>query len=208
MNRRPVACRGFSLAKDDEEQVFELNSVKWESSEQFRMRVTIHCNPYATPDTCSDDTRKKVLRTRDLVVNARTLDVSSPLAERDNAAANADKTGSELTYLNRDCEGTEDGQAGSNYKDLSQQNIRRFTIDLRPGCFSGYILLPQSWEYYHMGATGSTQNWWLAYKWYQSKNSGSGQNGPWQSNQFENARHGSHKIRVQGNGQLVFYSIP
>ena len=114
----------------------------------------------------------------------------------------------ELTYLNRDCEGTEDGQPGSNYKDLSQQNIRRFTIDLGPGCFSGYILLPQSWEYYHMGATGPTQNWWLAYKWYQSKNSGSGQNGPWQPGSLENARHGSHKIRVQGHGQLVFYPIP
>jgi hypothetical protein len=134
-------------------------------------------------------------------------EAKSMLAERENVAAQAEKTRAELTYLNRDCEGAEDGQPGSNYKDLSQQNINRFTIDLRPGCFSGYILLPQSWEYYHMGATGSTQNWWLAYKWYQSKNSGSGQNGPWQPSQLENARHGSHKIRVQGNGQLVFYPI-
>jgi len=135
-------------------------------------------------------------------------EAKSILAERENAAAQAEKTRADLTYLNRDCEGTEDGQPGSIYKDLSRQNIDRFTIDLRPGCFTGYVLLPQSWEYYHMGATGSTQNWWLAYKWYQSKNSGSGQNGPWQPGQLENARHGSHKIRVQGHGQLVFYPIP
>ena len=134
-------------------------------------------------------------------------EAKSMLAERDNVAAQAEKTRAELTYLNRDCDGAEDGQPGSNYKDLSQQNINRFTIDLRPGCFSGYILLPQSWEYYHMGANGSTQNWWLAYKWYQSKNSGSGQNAPMQPSQLEPARHGSHKIRVQGNGQLVFYPI-
>ena len=198
---------GISLAKENEEQVFDLDSVHWDSPEEFRMRATINCNPY-TADTCTDATRKKVLRTYDLVVNARSLDVSPSLAEHDKVTAQAQKTGGELTYLNRDCDGTEDGQPGSNYKDLSQQNISRFTIDLRPGCFSGYILLPESWEYYHMGATGTTQNWWLAYKWYESKNSGSGQNGPWQPSQLENARHGSHKIRVQGNGQLVFYPIP
>lgn len=135
-------------------------------------------------------------------------EAKSILAERENAAAQAEKTRADLTYLNRDCENTEDGQPGSVYRDLSQQHIDRFTIDLGPGCFSGYILLPQSWEYYHMGATGSAQNWWLAYKWYQSKNSGSGQNGPWQPGSLENARHGSHKIRVQGHGQLVFYPIP
>ena len=68
---------GISLAKEGEEQVFDLDSVQWESAEQFRMRVTINCNPYTVPDTCSDDTRKKVLRKYDLLVNARSLDVSS-----------------------------------------------------------------------------------------------------------------------------------
>jgi TonB family protein len=134
-------------------------------------------------------------------------EAASMLMERRNAAEQAAKTRADLAYISRDCEGAEDGQPGSIYRDLSNQNIDRFTIDLHPGCFSGYILLPQSWEYYHMGATGPTENWWLAYKWYQSKNSGSGQNGPWQPNQLENARHGSHKIRVQGHGQLLFYPI-
>jgi tetratricopeptide (TPR) repeat protein len=129
------------------------------------------------------------------------------LAERDNAAAQAEKTRAELTYLNRDCEGAEDGQPGSVSRDLSQQNIDRFTIDLHPGCFSGYILLPQSWEYYLMEATGSMQNWWLAYNWYQSKNSGSGQYAHLEAGQLTNLRGGSHKIRVQGHGQLLFYRV-
>src|SRR5580704_12586837 len=115
------------------------------------------------------------------------------------------KSRAELTYMTRDCDGTEDGQTESIYRDLSQQNLSRFTIDLHPGCFSGYILLPLAWEYYRMEATGPMQNWWMAYKWYQSKNSQSGQRPPLQAAQLATARHGSHKIRVQGNGQLLFY---
>lgn len=130
------------------------------------------------------------------------------LAERENAAAQAAKTRAELSYITRDCDGSEDNQPGSVYRDLSQQKIDRFTIDLQPGCFSGYVLLPQTWEYYRMEAAGPMQNWWLAYKWYQSKNSGSGQNAPLQAGQLVSMRHGSHKIRVQGHGQLLFYPIP
>ena len=126
------------------------------------------------------------------------------LSERENAAAQAAQTRADLTYVNRDCEGTEDGQPGAVYSDLSQKNIDRFAIDLHPGCFTGYILLPQSWEYYRMEAAPPTPNWWLAYKWYQSKNSSSGQNPPLQAGQLASMRHGSHKIRVQGHGQLLF----
>ena len=59
-----------------------------------------------------------------------------------------------------------------------------------------------------MEAAGSMQNWWLAWKWYQSKNSSSGENQPVQASQLTTMRHGSHKIRVQGHGQLAFYPIP
>lgn len=59
-----------------------------------------------------------------------------------------------------------------------------------------------------MEAAGPMQNWWLTYKWYQSKNSGAGQNPPLQAAELATMRHGSHKIRVQGNGQLVFLSHP
>jgi tetratricopeptide (TPR) repeat protein len=129
------------------------------------------------------------------------------LDEKTNAAEQAAKTKADLEYVVRDCEGGEDGQPGSVYRDLSQQNVERFTIELHPGCFSGYILLPQSWEYYFMEATGSMQNWWLAYKWYQSKNSGSGLHPHLLPDQLKNLRSGSHKIRVQGHGQLMFYRI-
>lgn len=131
-------------------------------------------------------------------------EAKSILADRENAAAQEAKSRADLTYANRDCDGTEDGQPGSLYRDLSQGKIDRFTIELRPGCFTGYILLPQFWEYYRMEATGSIQNWWLAYKWYQSKNSSSGQNPPLQAAQLATMRHGSHKIRVQGHGELLF----
>ena len=134
-------------------------------------------------------------------------EAKSILAERENAEAQAAKTRADLAYTQRDCEGTEDGQPGSVYRDLSQQKIDRFTIELHPGCFSGYILLPQSWEYYFMEATGSMQNWWLAYNWYQSKNSSSGQHPHLEPAQLTNLRSGSHKIRVQGHGQLLFYRI-
>jgi hypothetical protein len=73
---------------------------------------------------------------------------------------------------------------------------------------TSFTKAPQSWEYYRMEATGPMQNWWLAYKWYQSKNSGSGQNPPLQASQLTSMRHGSHKIRVQGHGGLTFYPIP
>jgi len=134
-------------------------------------------------------------------------DAKSMLAEQQNAVAQAAKARADLTYMNRDCDGVGDGQSGSVYRDLSQQNIERFTVELQPGCFTGYILIPLSWEYYRMEAAGSTQNWWLAYKWYQSKNSGSGQNPPLHAQQLASMRHGSHKIRVQGHGQLMFYPV-
>jgi tetratricopeptide (TPR) repeat protein len=129
-------------------------------------------------------------------------------AESENAAAEAERTRAETTYVNRFCEGTEDGQPGSIFRNLSLANISRFTIDLHPGCFSGYILLPQSWEYYRIEATGPAQNWWYAQIWYQSKNSSSGQYSPMQASQLVGMRHGSHKIRVQGHGQVLFYPIP
>jgi len=135
-------------------------------------------------------------------------EAKSVLSQKEQAAEEEAKTRAELAYITRDCEGTEDGVPGSVYRDLSEQNISRLTIELKPGCFSGYILLPQSWEYYRMEATGSMHNWWLAYKWYQSKNSASGQNPPLQPGQLTTMRHGSHKIRVQGNGELSFYPIP
>jgi uncharacterized protein YecT (DUF1311 family) len=78
---------GITLAKENEEQVFDLDSVKWDTSEQFRMRVTINCNPFTSPDTCADDERKKTLRVYDLVINAQSLDVSSTVQAEPSRSA-------------------------------------------------------------------------------------------------------------------------
>jgi hypothetical protein len=74
----------ISLAKKREEQVFDLGSVKWESGHEFRIRAKINCNPYTT-DTCSDEDRKKTLRTYDLAINAGSLAVSAVLQPRETS---------------------------------------------------------------------------------------------------------------------------
>jgi TonB family protein len=127
-----------------------------------------------------------------------------------SAASDSTATGnlSQERYVDRDCDGAEDGQPRSILEDLSQQDVDQFSIELHPGCFSGYILIPQSWEYYHMQAAGPLDNWWLAYKWYVSKNSSSGQRPPLQAGDLVSMTHGSHKIRVQGHGQLLFLRTP
>ena len=125
-----------------------------------------------------------------------------------SAAEAAAKESAEQTYTMRTCDGANDGEWDAVSRDLSGERIDRFTIDLRPGCFSGYVLIPQAWEYYRMEAVNPRANWWLAYRWYQSKNSGSGENPPLKPNQLATMRHGSHKIRVQGSGQLVLYPVP
>ena len=98
---------GITLAKENEEQVFDLDTVGWESPEQFRMRATINCNPY-TIDTCTDDTRKKILRTYDLTINALSLDVSATVEPEpprsagvpgDISVPSASGTGSRLSRL-------------------------------------------------------------------------------------------------------------
>ncbi len=127
-----------------------------------------------------------------------------------SAASNSTEAGnlSQERYVDRDCDGTADGQPGSILEDLSQQDVDQFSIELRPGCFSGYILIPQSWEYYHMQAAGPLDNWWLAYKWYVSKNSSNGQRPPLHADDLVSMTHGSHEIRVQGHGQLLFLRTP
>jgi len=69
----------ISLAREHEEQAFDLDSVKWDSNEQFRMRATIHCNPFTSESGCSSEDHKAALRTYDLAIDARSLDVSATL---------------------------------------------------------------------------------------------------------------------------------
>jgi TonB family protein len=108
-----------------------------------------------------------------------------------------------VSYQNRICEGADDGQPNEILTDHSSEEIDEFTITLRPGCFSGYILIPESWKSYTMEAAGATENWWMAYKWY-PKNSGSGERPPLTAHDLSTiGRHTSQKIRVQGYGRLL-----
>lgn len=90
------------------------------------------------PTTCIEP----VMATESATANVSPVEPPAPVAEaksipaeRENAAAQAEKTRADPTYLNRDCEGAEGGQAGAVYRDLSQQNTNRFTVDLHPVVF-------------------------------------------------------------------------
>jgi hypothetical protein len=108
-------------------------------------------------------------------------------------------------YQNRVCDGAEDGQPDAISVDHSGDDIGSFTVELQPGCFSGYILIPGAWASYRMEPVDPAKNWWMAYMWYQSRNSGSGERPPLKASELLALdRHTSQKIRVQGNGQLFF----
>jgi serine/threonine protein kinase len=127
-----------------------------------------------------------------------TLECGKPYEEA--VAAQVEKA----AYENRICEDAEDGQPNENLVDHSTEEIAQFTVQLQPGCFSGYVLIPESWRTYRMAAIGPIANWWMAYKWY-PKNSGSGQRDPITRREMSNlGMHTSQKIRVQGQGSLLF----
>jgi hypothetical protein len=65
----------IKLAKEGEEQSFDLDNLRWISPQMFTLRVTINCNPYTDPN-CTDKDRKKVLRSYEVQVNAATLAVT------------------------------------------------------------------------------------------------------------------------------------
>jgi predicted RNA-binding protein with RPS1 domain len=111
-------------------------------------------------------------------------------------------------YQNRICEGSDDGEPNEIFRDHTSEEIDLFAIQLRPGCFSGYILIPESWKSYTMEATDPAENWWMAYKWY-PKNSGSGERPPLTAQELSRiGPHTSQKIRVQGSGRLLIHESP
>jgi hypothetical protein len=114
------------------------------------------------------------------------------------------------SYQNRLCNGAEDGQPNAILVDHSTESISEFTVTLQPGCFLGYVLLPEFWESYSMTAINPSEDWWMAYKWYQSKHSGSGERAPLKANDYLTPpldKHTSQKVRVQGYGQVRFQRL-
>jgi hypothetical protein len=116
------------------------------------------------------------------------------------SAAASDKS----AYQNRICEGAEDGQPNEILEDHARDEIDEFTVSLRPGCFSGYVMIPEAWKSYTMEAMSPSENWWMAYKWY-PKNSGSGERPPLTAQELAGNQHTSQKIRVQGSGRLLIH---
>ena len=109
-----------------------------------------------------------------------------------------------VAFQDRICNGADDGQPNETLANYASQDIGRFTVQLRPGCFSGYVMLPESWKSYTMEQAGPTENWWMAYKWY-PKNSGRGEHLPLTARELSAiGTHTSQKIRVQGYGRLLF----
>lgn len=62
----------FKIAKQTEEESYDLDNLTWVGSEVFRLRVTINCNPYMD-DNCSDQDRQKILREYEIRANVATL---------------------------------------------------------------------------------------------------------------------------------------
>jgi len=101
-------------------------------------------------------------------------------------------------YRSRVCSGTDI------YLDMAHEQTEQFTVQLSAGCFSGYVLIPETWKRYRMEAVEPGEGWWLAYRWY-PKNSRSGERAPLTAKELSSlAPHTSQRIRIQGNGRLLF----
>lgn len=66
----------ITLANHNEEQIYDLDSVRWDSLSRFHMRVTITCNAF-TVDKCDDESRKHVLRSYIVTVDAPHLAITT-----------------------------------------------------------------------------------------------------------------------------------
>jgi hypothetical protein len=62
----------FNVARQTEEEIYDLDKLTWIDDKVFRLRVTVNCNPY-TDDNCSDQDRKKVLREYEVRADVTTL---------------------------------------------------------------------------------------------------------------------------------------
>ena len=66
----------ISLAVQNEEQVYDLDSVTWNSGTSFKMHVTINCNPFEA-DKCGDEQRRTIIRFYNLLVDTTRLTVAT-----------------------------------------------------------------------------------------------------------------------------------
>jgi hypothetical protein len=92
-------------------------------------------------------------------------------------------------------------------KDHSKENPQYVLVKLQPGCFSGFITVPDTWHtWQHQMAEEGPKDWvaeWYA-GWEQPQ-------GPWMANRVNGGlvplNNTTRKVRVQGQGTFVLYRI-
>jgi len=87
--------------------------------------------------------------------------------------------------------------------DFSNAHVDRFKVTLREGCFSDWIHVPSSWQYWKVTAVGDSTDYWIAY-WFPNDASGIG---PYRSNAVYTINKNTQEpFRLQGRGTYAFYT--
>jgi hypothetical protein len=87
--------------------------------------------------------------------------------------------------------------------DFTQLQADHFTVQLREGCFGGWVHLPKTWKFWHADASGDQNGYWNAF-WYANDPHGIG---PYFANDTRTINKGTHDVfRLQGHGSVLFYN--
>ncbi len=87
--------------------------------------------------------------------------------------------------------------------DFSEAHVDRFRVTLREGCFSDWIHVPSSWQYWKVTPVGESSDYWIAY-WFPNDAAGMG---PYRSNAQYTINKNAHELfRLQGRGTYTFYT--
>lgn len=82
------------------------------------------------------------------------------------------------------------------------EQINNFTVHMTEGCFGHLIHMPSAWHQWWWQPTGDQKGWWASF-WWSGWNQGRGPFGP---NDKTELNVPSWWFRVQGHGDILFYS--
>jgi len=87
--------------------------------------------------------------------------------------------------------------------DFSGAHVDRFKVTLHEGCFSDWIHVPSSWQYWKVTPAGNSADSWIAY-WFPNDSAGMG---PYAANAQYSINKNTHEpFRLQGRGTYTFYT--
>lgn len=86
--------------------------------------------------------------------------------------------------------------------DHKNENPPYFDVELRPGCWSGFLYLPKTWHVWYDEPAGYTNGWWVSF-WYSGWPQGRGPYGPANIPVFNGV---PSVLRLQGNGTIRYYT--